>query len=440
MKTAAELRAEAAEVKASALALLDRDDITEEQQKSVQDSIKKAEALLARAESIDALQKVEPVIHPDEEEPEVIQAKVEKPKFDVSIIKRHAPTKAFGNDNAGRESAYRCGKWLQAAVGKNRAAEQWCRDHGVIRGALSTGDNELGGVLVPDEFNQVVVDLREMYGVARREARVLPMSSDHMNIPRRSSGFTTYYVGDNDAITASDKNWNNVELTAKKIGILCRYSSELSEDAIVNIADDLANEMAWAFSKAEDDALFIGDGTSTYGGQYGFEVKIDDGNHTASIKTAATGNTSFETLDLADFHGVVAKCPGYARANAKWYIHRVGFSEAMERLAYAGGGNTVQTIGGGVGPSFLGYPVVLVESMNSTSGADTSDIKVLFGDMRQAATLGSRRDIAVATSSDRYFDQDQLAIRATSRFAVNVHDIGDTTNAGPIVALKTPAS
>jgi HK97 family phage major capsid protein len=107
---------------------------------------------------------------------------------------------------------------------------------------------------------------------------------------------------------------------------------------------------------------------------------------------------------------------------------------------YAGGGNTVSTIGGGSGPSFLGYPVVISQVLNATLGADVSAIKCLFGDLRLASLMGERRGITIKTSMERYFDSDQIGILGTERFDVNNHDLGDGTNAGPIVALKTPGS
>jgi HK97 family phage major capsid protein len=49
--------------------------------------------------------------------------------------------------------------------------------------------------------------------------------------------------------------------------------------------------------------------------------------------------------------------------------------------------------------------------------------------------MGERRGITVKTSEERYFEYDQIAIQATERVDINVHDVGDATTAGPIVAL-----
>jgi len=350
---------------------------------------------------------------------------------------RYGKLRAFRGERA-EEKAYRSGRFLAAVLYGDSTSAEWCQQHGIdIRAALSTGDNAKGGFLVPDEFLQSVIDLREQYGVFRRNVRVVPMGSDHMNIPRRLSGLTAYAVNDNQEITASDKQWNNVELTAKKWAAMCRYSSELADDAFISLADDLADEMAYAFARKEDECGFIGDGTSTYHGIQGIAVKIG----AAGIATAAGGNTSFETLDLADFEAAVAKLPQYAIANAKWYISQAGYWASMARLMDAAGGNTITTLSGGPRQlMFLGFPVEITQVLNSTLGADTSAVKALFGDLRLSSTMGERRGFSVMQSADRYFEFDQIGIRATSRFAINNHDVGDASTAGPVVALKTAAS
>jgi HK97 family phage major capsid protein len=61
---------------------------------------------------------------------------------------------------------------------------------------------------------------------------------------------------------------------------------------------------------------------------------------------------------------------------------------------------------------------------------------LLFGDMSKAVAVGSRREIAPATSLHRYLDSDQLAYRITERFDIIPHNLGDATNAGALVGLQ----
>jgi HK97 family phage major capsid protein len=352
--------------------------------------------------------------------------------------RRVAKLRSFAGKDAER-TAYAFGQWFLGALG-NEKSREWSKDHGYeFRNAMTEGFDSKGGYLVPEEFDASIVDLRNEYGVARRELEVVPMMSDTKVVPRRSAGLTAYPVGEASTITASDKTGDNIRLVAKKWGVIARYSSELAEDAVISIADDLASEIAYAFAYAEDNSAFNGDGTSTYSGNVGFKNALLAG----SKVTAATGNTSFGELDLADFHAMTAKAANWAwRAGGpKWYISRAGYAASMERLQIAAGGNVVADVANGGVPRFLGYPVVFCDIMNTTLGAQTStDGLAYFGNARLAAKLGDRRGMALAQSTDVYFTTDEIAIRGTERFDIVVHDIGTASVSGSMIMLSTPGS
>jgi HK97 family phage major capsid protein len=362
----------------------------------------------------------------------------DKPVDDGRIVParafRHKRLKAYKEE----AHAYKAGQFLAAALWKNERAIQWCNEHGVqFRDAMSGADNMLGGFLVPEEMEAAVIDLREEYGVFRREARIVPMASDTKIVPRRTSGVTAYFVAENGAVTASDKGWDQVNLTARKLAVLCKYSSELAEDAIIDIGDDLTNEIAYAFANKEDECGWNGTGTSTYGHITGVLPSVLAG----SVYDGITGNTAFSTIDLADFEAMVGKLPQYAEANAKWYISRAGYYASMARLMDAGGGNNITDLAGGTrAPMFLGYPVVFTQVLNSTLTAQVSTKLLAFGDLRQAAILGNRRGLGVKISDQRYLEYDQIGILGTERFDINVHEIGTATVAGSIIVFKAPGS
>jgi HK97 family phage major capsid protein len=206
---------------------------------------------------------------------------------------------------------------------------------------------------------------------------------------------------------------------------------------VVSLADFVTQEIAYAFADKEDLAGFKGDGTSTYGGITGLKDALADG----SEHTAVTGNTAFATLDMLDFENMIGKLPLYALQNAKWYISRAGWAASMQRLADAAGGNTTQNIMGGTGPSFLGFPVVWVQVMNSTLSAQTSTEGLCyFGDLRQAIKLGTRRGMAISTSVDRYFETDEIGIKATQRLDIVVAEKGTSSVAGSVIGLETPSA
>ena len=341
------------------------------------------------------------------------------------------------------ERAYKSGMWCRAMIWNDERAKQWCRDHGVQMRANYEGVNTYGGAIVPTEMEQSIIDLRDTYGVFRANTKVQPMSSDHMVIPRRVGGPTAYVMGENpgSGVTASQKTWDQVELTARKWGVLVQYSSELAEDAIINVADDLAVEIAYAFAKQEDDDAFNGDGTSSYAGTLGILAKMIDGSHTGSYYTAAGAANSCDTYDEVgtdDLGGIMAALPAYVyqRGNPKWFCPVAAKALVFDRLAMAASGATKAEIGSLNPTSYAGYPIVPVPIWANTGATDFSGlIAILFGDMSMATTLGDRRGTTIKVSTDRYVEYDMLAIVGTTRFDINVHDVGQGTAAGPLVGL-----
>ena len=345
-----------------------------------------------------------------------------------ATVKRHGKLKAFKSDF----DAYASGQFLRATIGKNDVAAQWCKEHGIMN-VHSTTTNSAGGYLVPEGFENAIINLREEYGVFRQNARVYPMTEPIVYVPRRQSGFTAYYVGENSAGTESDASFSQVKLDAKKLMILTRLSQELSDNAIIQLADFFVQEMAYAFAVQEDQAGFLGDGTSTYGGILGLRNALLAG----STVTAIAGDNTFEELEFAFFQNAVGKLPRFPGIRPAWYVHNALYWNAMVRLANAAGGNNIASVQAGpTGLSFMGYPVVLVNALPSALSDLASTVVGFFGDLAMTATLGSNAGISIVTDSSRYFEYDQIAVRCTQRYDIVVHEVGTASAAGPMIALK----
>jgi HK97 family phage major capsid protein len=341
--------------------------------------------------------------------------------------------KNFKSDDRGDavDKALRFGHWLLASKG-NRKSLSFCDRHGIQVKAHTEGVNSAGGFLVPDEFETELISLREEFGVFRREARVRPMSSDTLRVPRRSATLSASFVGEATAGTESTQTFESVLLVAKKAMVLTTVSNELNEDAFVNLADDVAGEIAYAFAKKEDECGFVGDGTSTYGGIEGVATKLASG--TADVNYVDGDLTTSADISKADIHSLMSLLPAYADTpNTKFYMHKSTWHGGFERALIDFGGTSGREIADGYRgqPSFLGYPVVFTQAMESGSYAANSAV-ALFGDLTLAASFGDRRQttIQISDAALNAFEQDELAIRGTERFDINVHDLG------PIVALR----
>ncbi len=348
--------------------------------------------------------------------------------------------KSFGrlknfNDKA---EAYRFGRFLFATCNHAKSAD-WCARNGIEVKAHSEGNNSAGGFLVPDEFNDTLISLREQFGVFRANAKVWPMGRDVLYIPRRTGTLTSYWVGETKAATESTQTFDNVQLMAKKLFALTTTSSELVEDAIVNIADNVAGEIAYEFALREDQAGFNGDGTSQYGGIVGLANAIgSSGTSDSGIGTSALASVT--TADLqADIHGMMALLPAYAATpNAKIYCHKSVFHALFERVAMAAGGVSAAEMQAGIAPRFFGYPVVFSQAMSGVTGSGTDGaVLAYFGDLTQGVAFGDRRAVTIKTSDSALnaFEQDEIVIRGTQRIDINCHSVGDSSNAGAVVML-----
>jgi len=109
-------------------------------------------------------------------------------------------------------------------------------------------------------------------------------------------------------------------------------------------------------------------------------------------------------------------------------------------LQLAAGGNTSQNLAEGGLPRYLGYPVVEVNALNGTLTAQVSTNLLCLGDLNMATVFGDRRKMTLSTTDQRYWDEDQMAIKATERFDFNCHSTGTATEAGAVIVLATPAS
>jgi HK97 family phage major capsid protein len=216
-------------------------------------------------------------------------------------------------------------------------------------------------------------------------------------------------------------------------------SRQLNEDALIDLGDKWAMAAAVAFSYAEDNAAFNGDGSSTYGGITGLFTKIALSANAASVRTA-TGHTTPSALTISDYATVVGAFPNYPGANPCWICHKEVWANSMLPLQMnAGGALPVHIMEGGK-PQLLGYDVEFTQVAPKVSAATTGTIPILFADLNLSTKLGDRRQrtLRVGEINDDMIKQ-LMTMFAASRVDIVNHTITDpknSSNAGPVIGLK----
>lgn len=352
---------------------------------------------------------------------------------------RLAAFKGQGNREQALRDAYDSGLWFKALFNRHDKAAQdkLASRRGDWVATLNESTPTDGGYLVPPQFEQAVIVYREQVGALRKIARIVQMSSDTYTFVKQTAGTTVYYPAEEGSITASSPTFGRVSLTAKKRAILSYISNELNDDAMVSAMDLLASDMGHQFALKEDQEGIAGDGTSTYGGVQGIRPAVIAA--TASVNTAATGNDLWSEQTVSDLAATMSKLSDVYRSMPLSWLCSGPFKwQVFDRLALAqGGALTINLVDGQPQPMFMGYQVVISDRMPTTTAAST--VACLFGAFGDAIVLGERAGIRVAVSEHVGFTTDQIAVRATTRYDIKCHQVGDTSTAGAVAGHKTAA-
>ena len=355
------------------------------------------------------------------------------------------------------DQAEAAGAWFRLSIAGSHDYPQRKNDEGILGKTMITTTNSLGGALVPNEFSANLIDLREKFGgIIGTRVAIEPMREGLKDVPRQTGDLTVYAVGEGSAPTASDMAFDNVSLTAKKLGVLAYVSSELFNDAAVSVADRLAYNIVWSFNKALERDLFLGDGTAAYHGFLGIAGKVrkvlEDGGGTWTTDAdklnlagwaSATGNTFAEVTE-ANLLEVRSRYPVYEMgSNPCWYTSEYFYRNVMLRLAVAKGGVTgSETVNCVTVNRWHGDEVVITNAMPRVDA--NSQVAAVFGDLNMGLKVGEvTGSMSIASSTDFAFSTDVITYRGLTRNAITVHDVGNYSAtaasrvAGPICGLIT---
>ena len=294
-------------------------------------------------------------------------------------------------------------------------AENVFRD-GVVAKALYESNPTAGGFIVPPQFATEIIELLYAQAVVRKAgARVMPMNSNVLNIPKLASGAQANYIGENQNIPATEQRFGQITLTAKKLAALVPISNDLIRDANPRadaiVRDDLVNAMALR----EDLAFLRDDGTNNK--PKGILYWTDAGNKFDANTTVTAQNV------IAD----LGKAVRLVRAS----------NSKMTRCAWVFSPRTeyfLLTLVDGTGKfifrdemaqgKLLGYPYFVTTQIPENLGQNGNATEIYFGDFMDAV-IGENEELIIEVSTEATyhdgtnlvsaFAMDQTVIRAIAR-------------------------
>lgn len=260
--------------------------------------------------------------------------------------------------------------------------------------ADSTG-SPFGGYAVDSELSAEIRHLVTEYGVASREMSTITLSKNSLSANNLATDVSTFWVDEASTIGSTQVVLGQEDLELKKLAAIVTLTSELIQDQEVDLFDFIAGRVAEGFAKAEDEAFFKGDGTSSFGSFTG----ILEANDVNSV-TLDSGGTAFSDLTPEKLLDMQDATPQGAQGNAKYYMHRSVFNLVRKLRADAvsagdsAGTFLYQAPGEGQPILLWNKPVVLVEAMPSTDDSGADEAFIIYGDLRRGCIHGSKGTIA----------------------------------------------
>ena len=267
-----------------------------------------------------------------------------------------------------------------------------------VSNVLSEGTDSEGGYLVPDEYENTLVQALEGENVIRGRSHVITTSNGTHKIPVVASKGEASWIDENGAYPEDDDTFAQVNIDAHKIGTIIKVSEELLNDSAFNLESYFAQEFGRRIGTKEEEAFINGNGSSK---PTGILASAEVGVTTASDKAI----TADELIDL--FYSL----KGVYRRNAVWVLNDTTV-KAIRKLKDNNGQYIWQpALKDGDHDTLLGRPILTTGAMPEI----VADAKpVIFGDLSYY-WIGDRQGVTFKRLNERYADMGQVGFLASKR-------------------------
>lgn len=162
----------------------------------------------------------------------------------------------------------------------------------LVHNVMSEGTDANGGYLVPEEFERQIVKALTEQNVMRSICKVITTSVER-KIPVANQHSTAAWTAEAAAYTEASPTFTQKSLDAYKLTDLVKVSNELIQDSMFDIESYIAEEFAYAFGVAEEEAFVIGNGSGKPTG-----VMTANGGGVGVTAAGTTAVTADEVISL----------------------------------------------------------------------------------------------------------------------------------------------
>ena len=180
---------------------------------------------------------------------------------------------------------------------------------------------DTGGYLIPEEWEKQILEKERELFVMRQLADV-QSSETTVNIPVAVETGASSWIDEAAAYPESDAKFDNIQMTAHKVGRICKVSEELLLDNQYNLEGWLTGAFGYSNGLAMETAFISGDGTKK---PTGFLVNAE--------AVAASAGVALKYEDILKMFGELKS--GYYN-NAVWLMNGSTLIELMKLKDKAG--------------------------------------------------------------------------------------------------------
>jgi len=381
------------------------DTATAEFRKGIEEQLRKVAAEAASAGAAEALSKA--------------SASVKGVKITVgqSEGEKLMSTGGFKNFGHFAYEVYKAGKNGQSA------GHILTRYSDMLTTKAASGMNELvdseGGYLIPTEQSTELLNIALEASIVRPRARVIPMSSSHIEIPAmkdedRSStlfgGVQVFRTGEGGQVTGSQPAFRKIGLKLTKLTGLCYVTDEMLQDSPISVEALVMNLFPQAIAYKEDEEFLTANGA-------GKPLGIQNAANNSKIAVPKEAAQVKETINSQNILKMYSRAWG--KNNAVWVANHNTFPQLATMVLSVGtggvplwlpGNNT--GLAGAPNGTLLGRPLLLTEQV-PTLGTE-GDVG-LYDFSQYLIGERSGEGLQSATSIHLRFDYGEVAFRFTLR-------------------------
>jgi HK97 family phage major capsid protein len=282
---------------------------------------------------------------------------------------------------------------------------------GLIRAAMTEGVPSGGGFLVPIQTAEKIHAVSLESEIVQPRCYVQPMMTDTIHVPAMSigdhsvallGGFTAAYTAEAGTINENSPKARGMELNAKKLTGLIRFSAELNADTpggMAQIETLCGQGLAWY----RDKAFLKGTGAGQPLGIL---------NAGCTVEVAKEGGQGAGTLIFENLTRMMSRMFAGSFKNSVWVCHQTTIPQLLTlSVAIGTGGSHIPVLQESNGEfKMLTRPVVFTEKTEPLG----SKGDILLADFSQYV-VGLRAGMSFETSIHVHFTTDELLSRIIER-------------------------